>query len=78
MVRTWVVKGRLVGTRTVELDEPVERAAGEVEVIVRAQPQDSEPATASLAAFLRALPPGSRTKADIDRQLRSERGCWGG
>lgn len=76
MVQAWVVKGRLVGARTVELDEPVERAVGEVEVIVRTQPEDTKPAAASLAAFLRALPPGSRTKADIDRQLADERESW--
>jgi hypothetical protein len=47
-----------------------------VEVPVRIQPQDSEPATASRTAFLRALPPGSRTKAGIDRQLAAERDSW--
>lgn len=76
MVQAWLVKGRLVNARTVELDEPVDRTTGEVEVIVRGRPDDTRQAEPGLAAFLRGLPPGTRTKEEIDRQIAEERDSW--
>ncbi len=75
MVRAVVVKGHLVGPSRVELEEPVDTEAREVEVIVRVLEPAPGPAD-SLAAFLRSLPPGTRSKADIDQQLRDERDSW--
>jgi hypothetical protein len=75
MVRAVVIKGHLVGPSSVELEEPVDAEAREVEVIVRV-PEGAPPARDSLAAFLRGLPPGTRSKADIDQQLRDERDSW--
>jgi hypothetical protein len=75
MVRAWVVKGHLVGPSTVQLDEPLTAHTGEVEVILRlveAPPRRD----AGLATFLRSLPPGTRSKADIDRQIQEERESW--
>ena len=40
----------------------VARAAGRIE--------------GKLSDYLRALPPGSRSKDDIDRQIRGERDSW--
>ncbi len=74
MTKAVVVKGQLVGPSTVELDEPVDEPAGEVEVILRIPTQEGN--VEGLAAFLRGLPAGTRTKDDIDRQLREERESW--
>ena len=41
---------------------PVARAAGKVE--------------GKLSDYLRALPPGTRSKEDIDQQIREERDSW--
>jgi hypothetical protein len=75
MVRAVVVKGHLVGPRRVELEEPVDGEGREVEVIVRV-PESAGVAKESLSAFLRSLPPGTRSKEDIDQQIRDERDSW--
>jgi hypothetical protein len=67
------IKGRLVGPRNVELDEPVLDTAADVEVIVRT---DRHKAGESLSDFLRHLPPGKRSREDIDSQIREERDSW--
>jgi hypothetical protein len=71
-----VVKGHLVGPSTVELEEPAPENAREVEVILRVGEARPESGGANLAAFLRSLPPGTRSKADIDQQIRDERDSW--
>ncbi len=77
MVRAVVVKGRLVSARQVDLDEAVDIDAGEVEVIVReAEVVKKSTDDGSVSAFLRSLPPGTRSKADIDQQIREERDSW--
>lgn len=76
MVEARVVKGHLIGPSTVELDEPVRIPSGEVEVILRVSGTKATDRADTLAAFLRSLPPGGRTKADIDRQIHDERDSW--
>ncbi len=78
MVRAVVVKGHLVGSRRVDLDEAVDVDSGEVEVIVRmvVEPTKNAADDGSVTAFLRSLPPGTRSKADIDQQIREERDSW--
>ena len=77
MVRAVVVKGHLVDSRRVELEEPVDVETREVEIIVRvAEPARNASGGDSVAAFLRSLPPGTRSKADIDQQVREERESW--
>ena len=73
MQRAVVVRGQLRGTH-IDLAEPIDQFDGEVEVTVR--PVPSVP-TEDVFAFLRSLPPGGRTKEDIDRQLAHERDSWG-
>jgi len=78
MVRAVVVKGHLVDSRRVELEEPVDVETREVEIIVRvAEPASGAKDSDGVAAFLRSLPPGTRSKAEIDQQIREERGSWG-
>lgn len=62
--------------RTVELDEPVRSSRGEVEVLVEVEEARPANEISNLADFLESLPPGSRSKEDIDRQIREERDSW--
>jgi hypothetical protein len=76
-----VVKGRLVSPTTVELDSPVEmpRDSDNVEVILPATPLDERSRrekTKKLIEHLMSLPPGTRTKEDINRQIQEERDTW--
>jgi hypothetical protein len=71
-----VVRGRLHG-RHIDLDESVDQLEGEVEIVVRAvEPARAKPVE-SIFEFIRKLPPGARTKEDIDRQITEERDSWG-
>lgn len=75
MQRAIIVRGRLNGARRIDLDEPIGEVTGEVEVVVRTV--ENEPGRRRhLADVLRALPPGTRTKEDIDRQVAEERDSW--
>ena len=76
MERGVVVRGRLHG-RHIDLDEPVDQLEGEVEVVVRPVEHERPRAVESIFDFIRKLPPGTRTKEDIDRQIAEERDSWG-
>ena len=75
MDRAIVVRGKLSDPRHIELDEPVTELRGAVEVVVRPVP----PAAPGSDIFdlIAAPPPGTRSKSDIDRQIREERDAWG-
>ena len=76
MERGVVVRGRLHG-RQIDLEEAVDQLDGDVEVVVRAvEPSHNKPVE-SIFEFIRKLPPGTRTKEDIDSQLAEERDSWG-
>ena len=70
-----VISGRLMGPRTVQLDEPVTDLHARVEVIVRSD-QTQERQQQTLTEFLTELPAGRRSREEIDEQLRSERTGW--
>lgn len=72
-----VVKGRLIGPKSVELDEPVAGANTDVEVLIRLAPEGRPNGAEAIADFLDRLPAGTRSKEDIDEQLRAERASWG-
>jgi len=75
MSRTVVIKGHMVGPTTVQLEQPLPEQAREVEV--RAElPDDPGRRRGRLSEFLRSLPPGTRTKEDVDQQVREERNSW--
>jgi hypothetical protein len=78
MQRTVVIRGRLVGPTTVELDEPVPdpELLGSVEVLLRIPAEVAPGGTQSMIEFLQGLPPGVRSKDEIDRQLADERASW--
>jgi hypothetical protein len=69
-----LVRGRLHG-RHIELDEQVDDLDGEVEVLVRAVPATT-PKPPDVLEVIGALPPGRRSKADIDQQVADERAGW--
>ena len=49
----------------------------EVEVLVMAPvTRVTDKIEGKLSDYLRALPPGTRTKDDIDQQIREERDSW--
>ncbi len=70
-----LVTGRLTGPRSVELDEPVTDVTGEVEVILRPR-TGTRISDQTVSQFLRGLPPGTRSREEMDEQLRKERACW--
>jgi hypothetical protein len=72
MSRTVVIKGRVVGPHTVELETALPDRTQEVEVVARV----ADRVGAKLSDYLRALPPGTRGKDDIDQQIREERDSW--
>jgi hypothetical protein len=75
MERGVVVRGRLHG-RQIDLNESVDHLEGEVEVVVRSI-DHTDPTAESIFEFIRQLPPGTRTKQEIDRQIADERNVWG-
>lgn len=74
MSRTVVVRGHVVGPKTVELDTPAPTEAKGAEVLVRLEAESSVP---RLSELLRQLPPGTRSAADIEQQIEEERASWG-
>ena len=72
MPRTVVIKGRVVGPHTVELETALPDRTREVEVVERI----ADRVEGRLSDYVRALPPGTRSKDDIDRQVREERDSW--
>lgn len=75
MSRTVVVRGRVTGARTVELEEPVPEEVTGVEVVLHV-PEAPATQAQELLDFLASLPPGNRSKEDIDRQIEDDRGSW--
>jgi hypothetical protein len=74
MSRTVVVRGHVVGPKTVELDTPAPSSAQGAEVTVHLETPPSVP---RLSELLRRLPPGTRSAADIEQQIEEERASWG-
>jgi len=82
-----IVRGKISNSRHIELDEAVPGFDGEVEVVLRrvATPEQATPEQATpeqrdmvdVFALIAASSPGTRSKADIDRQIAEERGSWG-
>jgi len=68
MTRTVVIKARKVGPSTVELAQPLPEEVSEIEVLARVKTEGR-----LLSEVISSLPPGKRSKEDIDRQLREDR-----
>ena len=76
MERAVVVRGRLTDAQHIELDEPVTDLDGPVDVVLRRIPSGTAEHDEDIFDFIARLPPGTRTKADIDQQIREEREGW--
>ena len=72
MEKAVTVAGRMVGPKHIELEEPLAGAVGKVEILVRIT-GDTQPVAGDILDLISALPAGTRTKEDIDRQMREER-----
>jgi hypothetical protein len=72
-----IIRGRLTGPTSVELDEAVSDARGEVQVIVPQSANGAARNGENLVAFLKRLPAGTRTEQEIDEQIQEERDGWG-
>lgn len=77
MNRTVIVSGKLSDSRHVELDEPVTDLEGPVEVVLRRIVPETEGCGGDIFDFVAELGPGTRSKEDIDQQIREERKSWG-
>lgn len=75
MANTVILRGHVVGSTTVEVDEPIPQGTTEVEVVLHLRAQGASQKK-KLSEYLRSLPPGTRTKEDIDRQIEEERNSW--
>lgn len=75
MSQVVVVRGHLVDDRTIELEQPVDRSASVAELRVKLQPTMAR--KPGLVEFLESLPPGTRSKEEIDAELEAERDSWG-
>lgn len=78
MQKAIVIRGTMSDSKHVVLDEPVEHIKGPVEVTLRPA-LDTITMTPKLSflEFVASLPPGTRSKADIDQQIADERDSWG-
>jgi len=73
MRRNIVARGKFSDPRHIELTKPVPKIRGEVEVTIRQLPKSRTPDVFKIIA---AFGPGSRSKAEIDRQIHEERASW--
>ena len=72
---TLVIKGRVVNSTTVKVEEPLPERAIDVEVVVHLA-DSAQGQVQAMIDFLTSLPPGARTKEEIERQIEEERNSW--
>lgn len=68
-----VVRGTLSDARHIELAEPVQGVAGDIEVTIRELPLAPN---GDIFDLIAAIPAGTRSKTDIDRDVRADRAQW--
>ena len=71
----FIVRGTLVNSRLIELDEAVPDVSGAVEVVVRPAPATPKPPR-DVLEVIASLRGGTRTKEEIDRETEEERASW--
>lgn len=72
-----VAHGRIADPRRIDFDTPLRGLTGRVEVILRPESPVPEGNGADIFQFIASLPPGRRSKAEIDRELEDARNGWG-
>ena len=68
-------EGSHADTQRTDLAEDIDAGENAVEVDVR--PGRERSPRRDIRDVLRSLPPGTRSKEDIDQQIREERASWG-
>ena len=77
MQRAIVIRGRLADRLHIDLEEPVDEMKGQVEVTLRAVPNNAEKPRRDIADIIKSRRGGTRTKKEIDAELAEERASWG-
>ena len=77
MTTAYVLKGHVNADGTVVCDETAPLPPGPVELTIKPLADASTAKLESVLEFLRRIPPGTRTKEDIDKQIQEERDSWG-
>lgn len=75
MLEAKVVRATMISDRRIELVEPMPGIRGPVEVTLR--PEAIEQHAPNVFDLIANLPPGRRSKAEIDRDIAAERASWG-
>ena len=75
MEKAIVIRGKLSDPRHIELDEPITEFRGAVELVLRAVPREAT--GQNIFDLIAKHPPGTRSKDDIDSEIRGERDAWG-
>lgn len=76
MKKAVIVAGWMADSKHIELEEPLTGVVGKVEIVVRST-GETQPVASDILDLVSALPAGTRTKEDIDRQMQEERSSWG-
>ena len=76
MEKAIVIRGKLSDPRHIELDEPITELRGPVELVLRPVPREAT--GQNIFDLIMRHPPGTRSKDDIDREIREERDAWRG
>lgn len=73
------ITGRMTDTSHIALDQAVPGLAGgsAVQVTLQPIPSSDRNGRQTLGEFLQSLPPGRRSKDEIDAQIDEERSSWG-
>ena len=76
-MRALKLEGRIRADRTlaVQLPDDVDEGMAEVSVLLP-EPARAKPRGSGLLSFLDSLPPGRRSKSEIDESLAKERNSW--
>ena len=72
-----IIRGRFEDPRHIELAEPVVDMGGEIEVMLRSTEKQEAGRRQNIFDVIASLPPGTRSKEDIDAQIAEERASWG-
>jgi hypothetical protein len=76
MDQTLTIKARRISPTQVELEEALPDDVTEIQVVARRTTSDSSKTLDAFLDMISKLPPGTRSKEDIDRQIREERDSW--
>lgn len=71
-----VVEGRLVSPTQIELNNPVVVTDPAIIIEIRPRQTSRHEAVLALLEHMGSMPPGTRSKEDIDRQIEEDRAGW--